>query len=131
MIYNSILETIGDTPVVRLNRMAPEHVELFVKVESFNPMASVKDRLAVVRDELPPGYELIIAQDLSRFVDDSFNEALDCLIMLDLRQTDHKVLAKYMGSEAASAFLERADSVHLSSAWNRQVRPARSPTAVG
>jgi cysteine synthase A len=46
MIYNNILETIGRTPVVRLNRMAPGDVELYVKVESFNPMASVKDRLA-------------------------------------------------------------------------------------
>ena len=46
MIYNSILDTIGNTPVVRLNRIAPEHVEMFVKIESFNPMASVKDRLA-------------------------------------------------------------------------------------
>ncbi|MDH3578171.1 MAG: cysteine synthase A [Gammaproteobacteria bacterium] len=46
MIYDNILETIGNTPVVRLNRMAPDHVEMFVKVESFNPMASVKDRLA-------------------------------------------------------------------------------------
>jgi cysteine synthase A len=46
MIYNSILDTIGDTPVVRLNRIAPDHVDMFVKVESFNPMASVKDRLA-------------------------------------------------------------------------------------
>ncbi len=46
MIYNSILDTIGKTPVVRLNRIAPEHVEMFVKIESFNPMASVKDRLA-------------------------------------------------------------------------------------
>jgi len=46
MIYNNILETIGKTPVVRLNRMAPSHVEMYVKVESFNPMASVKDRLA-------------------------------------------------------------------------------------
>jgi len=47
MIYDSILDTIGDTPVVRLNHIAPEHVEIFVKVESFNPMASVKDRLAL------------------------------------------------------------------------------------
>jgi cysteine synthase A len=47
MIYNSILDTIGNTPVVRLNRIAPEHVEMFVKIESFNPMASVKDRLAI------------------------------------------------------------------------------------
>ena len=47
MIYNSILETIGNTPVVRLNRMGPDHVDLYVKVESFNPMGSVKDRLAL------------------------------------------------------------------------------------
>ena len=47
MIYNNILETIGNTPVIRLNRMAPEHVEMYVKVESFNPLASVKDRLAI------------------------------------------------------------------------------------
>src|SRR5210317_1008602 len=46
MIYNNILETIGNTPVVRLNRMGPDHVDLYVKVESFNPMSSVKDRLA-------------------------------------------------------------------------------------
>lgn len=57
MIYNNILETIGNTPVVRLNRMAPKHVELFVKVESFNPLASVKDRLAfaIVNDALKKG----------------------------------------------------------------------------
>lgn len=47
MIYDNILETIGNTPVVRLNRMGPDHVDLFVKVESFNPLASVKDRLAI------------------------------------------------------------------------------------
>jgi cysteine synthase A len=46
MIYANILETIGNTPVVRLNNMGPSHVDVFVKVESFNPMASVKDRLA-------------------------------------------------------------------------------------
>ena len=46
MIYNNIIETIGSTPVVRLNRIAPEGVEMYVKVESFNPLASVKDRLA-------------------------------------------------------------------------------------
>jgi cysteine synthase A len=46
MIYDNILETIGNTPVVRLNRMAPKNVDMYVKVESFNPLASVKDRLA-------------------------------------------------------------------------------------
>jgi len=46
-IYGNILETIGNTPVVRINKLAPDHVNLYVKVESFNPMASVKDRLAL------------------------------------------------------------------------------------
>ena len=44
--FDNILQTIGHTPVVRLNKLAPEGVNLFVKVESFNPMGSVKDRLA-------------------------------------------------------------------------------------
>ena len=47
MIYNSILDTIGKTPVVKLHRIAPKNVSLFVKVEFFNPGGSVKDRLAI------------------------------------------------------------------------------------
>ena len=46
MKYENILHTIGETPVIKINRLAPEHVDLHVKMESFNPMASVKDRLA-------------------------------------------------------------------------------------
>ena len=45
--YDDILATIGRTPVVRINKLAPPGVELFAKVESFNPMGSVKDRLAL------------------------------------------------------------------------------------
>jgi len=45
--FNSILETIGNTPVIRINRLAPPGIGLFVKVESFNPMSSVKDRMAL------------------------------------------------------------------------------------
>ena len=45
--YDSIVDTVGNTPVVRLNRIAPDHVNIFVKVEAFNPAASVKDRLAL------------------------------------------------------------------------------------
>src|SRR5918993_5789506 len=45
--FANILETIGRTPVVRLNRLAPAHVSLYVKLEAFNPMGSVKDRLAL------------------------------------------------------------------------------------
>ena len=57
MIYDNILQTIGNTPVVRLNRMGPDNVEMFVKVESFNPLASVKDRLAyaIVTDAMQKG----------------------------------------------------------------------------
>lgn len=44
--YASILDTIGHTPVVRLNNVGPAHVDLFAKLEAFNPMGSVKDRLA-------------------------------------------------------------------------------------
>lgn len=47
MIYNNITETIGNTPVVKIQRLAPEGVEMYVKVEAFNPMGSVKDRLAL------------------------------------------------------------------------------------
>ncbi len=46
-IYDSILDTIGCTPVVKLHRVAPSHVELYAKVEAFNPAGSVKDRLAL------------------------------------------------------------------------------------
>jgi cysteine synthase A len=45
--FDSILGTVGDTPVVRINRLAPPGVNLFVKVEAFNPLGSVKDRLAL------------------------------------------------------------------------------------
>jgi cysteine synthase len=47
MIYDNILGTIGKTPIVRINRLAPSHVTMYVKCEFFNPLASVKDRLAI------------------------------------------------------------------------------------
>lgn len=68
MIYNNILETIGNTPIVKLNRMSPDGVDIYVKVESFNPMASVKDRLAyaIIKDArdsgaLKPGQTVVEA----------------------------------------------------------------------
>ena len=45
--YDSILDTIGNTPCVRINHLAPEGINVFVKAEFFNPASSVKDRLAV------------------------------------------------------------------------------------
>jgi cysteine synthase A len=66
--YANILETVGNTPVVKINRLAPPDVNLFVKVEAFNPLGSVKDRLAlgVIEDaersgRLKPGQTVIEA----------------------------------------------------------------------
>jgi cysteine synthase len=66
--YANILETVGRTPVVRINKLAPEGVELWVKVEAFNPLGSVKDRLALgvieaaeKSGELKPGQTVVEA----------------------------------------------------------------------
>ena len=68
MIHESILGTIGNTPVVRINRLAPPGVTIYVKCEAFNPLSSVKDRLAIaiIEDaersgELKPGQTVIEA----------------------------------------------------------------------
>ena len=68
MLYDSIVDTIGRTPVVRLHRLAPDHVTLYAKVESFNPCGSVKDRLALAiildaeaRGALKPGDTVVEA----------------------------------------------------------------------
>ena len=68
MIHDSILDTIGRTPIVRINRLAPKGVTMYVKVEAFNPMASVKDRLALAiildaeaRGALKPGQTVVEA----------------------------------------------------------------------
>src|SRR5687767_4374030 len=66
--YSSILETVGNTPVVRINKLAPTGIDLYVKIEAFNPLGSVKDRLAlgVIEDaeksgKLKPGQTVIEA----------------------------------------------------------------------
>jgi len=66
--FANILETVGRTPVVRINKLAPTGVNLFVKIEAFNPLGSVKDRLALgvieaaeKTGELKPGQTVIEA----------------------------------------------------------------------
>jgi cysteine synthase len=61
-LYDSVVDTIGNTPCIRVNRIAPKHVRLYVKAEYFNPASSVKDRLAIGiieeaerRGDLKPG----------------------------------------------------------------------------
>ncbi|MBU1212103.1 MAG: pyridoxal-phosphate dependent enzyme [Alphaproteobacteria bacterium] len=67
-LYDSVVDTIGNTPCIRVNNLAPEHVELYVKAEFFNPAASVKDRLAISiieeaerRGDLRPGQTVVEA----------------------------------------------------------------------
>ena len=66
--YENILQTIGNTPLVRLNRLAPAGVNVYAKVESFNPLGSVKDRMACAiikraeaSGELRPGQTVVEA----------------------------------------------------------------------
>ena len=67
-LYDSIIDTIGNTPCIRINKLAPQGVRLYVKAEAFNPAASVKDRLAISiieeaekRGELKPGQTVVEA----------------------------------------------------------------------
>src|SRR5271154_7081502 len=66
--FANILETVGNTPVVKINKLAPKGINLFVKIEAFNPLGSVKDRLAlgIIEDaertgKLKPGQTVIEA----------------------------------------------------------------------
>lgn len=68
MIYDNILQTIGNTPVVRINKLAPKNQQIFAKLEAFNPLSSVKDRLALAiindaekRGTLKPGQTVVEA----------------------------------------------------------------------
>lgn len=68
MIYENILDTIGNTPIVKLHRVAPTNQQMFVKLEAFNPLASVKDRLAIgiiedaeARGTIKPGQTVVEA----------------------------------------------------------------------
>ena len=68
MIHDSILGTVGDTPIVRINRLAPDGIRMYAKLEFFNPMSSVKDRLALAiivdaeqRGTLKPGQMVVEA----------------------------------------------------------------------
>jgi cysteine synthase A len=67
-LYESVVDTIGDTPCIRINNLAPEHVRMYAKAEFFNPASSVKDRLAISiieeaerRGELKPGQTVVEA----------------------------------------------------------------------
>ena len=66
--FQNIVETVGDTPIVKINHLAPDHVTMWAKIEAFNPLGSVKDRLAMgiieaaeASGDLKPGQTVIEA----------------------------------------------------------------------
>ena len=70
--FQNILETVGNTPVVKINRLAPQGVNLFVKIEAFNPLGSVKDRLALG----------VIETFGARYISSNFRDAYAFIVMI-------------------------------------------------
>src|SRR5260370_38344985 len=109
--YQSIVETIGNKPVVRINRLAPRGVNLFVKIEAFNPLGSVKDRLALGvieaaerSGDLKPGQTVIEATSGNT----GSGLAMDCpakgyplvITMAEPFSVERRKLMRFLGAKA-------------------------------
>lgn len=109
-IYRNISETVGNTPVVRINKLAPEGIDLYVKIEAFNPLGSVKDRLALgVIEEgertgaLKPGQTVIEATSGNTGI----GLAMVCaekgyplvLVMADSFSVERRRLMRFLGAD--------------------------------
>lgn len=135
-ILDSILDTIGHTPVVRINRLAPDHVHLFAKLESFNPMGSVKDRLALgvieaaERDgRLKPGQTVIEATSGNTGI----GLAMVCarkgyplvIVMAESFSVERRRLMRFLGarvvltpaSEKGTGMVEKARELSAKHGW--------------
>jgi len=110
MIHDSILGTVGNTPIVRINKLAPAHVRMYAKLEAFNPMASVKDRLALgiildaeARGALKPGQMVVEATSGNTGI----ALAMVCAVrgypfvafMADSFSVERRKLMKYLGAK--------------------------------
>lgn len=120
-LYDSILDTIGDTPCVRINRLAPAHVTIYVKAEFFNPAASVKDRLALNMIEaaersgaLKPGQTVVEATSGNTGI----GLAMVCaakgyplvITMADSFSVERRQLMRYLGAKVV--LTPRAQKAH-------------------
>jgi cysteine synthase A len=136
MIHDSIISTIGNTPIVRLNRLAPKGIHLFVKLEAFNPMASVKDRLAwaIIHDAetrglLKPGQTVVEATSGNTGI----ALAMVCAargypfvaIMADSFSIERRKLMRFLGAkvlltpaaERASGMVKLAEELARKNGW--------------
>jgi cysteine synthase len=136
MIHESIISTIGNTPVVRINHLAPAGVRMFVKLEAFNPMSSVKDRLAwaIIQDaelsgELKPGQTVIEATSGNTGI----ALAMVCAargypfvaVMADSFSVERRKLMKFLGAKVllspaalrASGMVKQAEDLARKHGW--------------
>jgi cysteine synthase A len=136
MIHESIITTIGNTPVVRINHLAPAGVRLFVKLEAFNPMSSVKDRLAwaIIQDaelkgKLKPGQTVIEATSGNTGI----ALAMVCAargypfvaVMADSFSVERRKLMKFLGAKVvlspaalrASGMVKQAEELARKNGW--------------
>lgn len=135
-IFASILETIGNTPIVRISRLAPKGVELYAKVEAFNPLGSVKDRLALgvieaaERDgSLKPGQTVVEATSGNTGI----GLAMVCarkgyplvIVMAESFSVERRKLMRYLGarvvltpaSEKGTGMVEKARELAEAHGW--------------
>ena len=134
--YQSILETVGRTPVVRINHLAPPDVNLYVKVEAFNPLGSVKDRLALGVIEageqsgaLKPGQTVLEATSGNTGI----GLAMVCaakgyplvLIMAELFSVERRKLMRFLGAKVvltpaagrAVAMIKKLEELAAAHGW--------------
>ena len=135
-IYSSILETIGNTPVIRLARLEPKGIELYAKLEAFNPLGSVKDRLALgvieaaERDgRLQPGQTVIEATSGNTGI----GLAMVCarkgyplvIVMAESFSVERRKLMRFLGaqvvltpaSEKGTGMVEKARELAAAHGW--------------
>jgi cysteine synthase A len=138
MKFASILETIGDTPVVRINKLGPKGVNLFVKIEAFNPLGSVKDRLALgvieaaeQSGELKPGQTVIEATSGNTGI----GLAMVCaakgyplvVTMAESFSVERRKLMRFLGAkviltpaaERAGGMVRKCDELAAANGWYR------------
>ncbi len=136
MIHESIIGTIGNTPVVRVNHLAPAGVRMYVKLEAFNPMSSVKDRLAwaIIHDAeqsgaLKPGQTVIEATSGNTGI----ALAMVCAargypfvaVMADSFSVERRKLMKFLGAKVllspaaqrASGMVKQAEELARKHGW--------------
>jgi cysteine synthase A len=135
-LYNNILETIGNTPIIKLNKMAPDGVNVYVKVESFNPMGSVKDRLAlgVIEDaerrgELKPGQTVVEATSGNTGIGLAMVCAQKCyplvITMAENFSVERRKMMRFLGakvvltpaSEKGSGMVKKAEELAEKHGW--------------